>query len=64
MWSAATGPRSKKATSTGLAGSVQSKTETPPWYHDWAITSRPGIGMSEPLWATQFSWAVWATGSL
>ena len=48
----------------GPAGSVQSNTETPPWYQACAITSRPGMGMSEPLWATQFSSAVCATGQL
>src|ERR1041384_5896822 len=53
------GPRSKKAISTGWAPSVQSNTETPPWYHDCTMTSRPGIGISEPLWATQFSFTVW-----
>ena len=50
-----TGPRSKKAISFGCAASVQSKTEMPPWYHACTITSRPGIGISEPLCATQFS---------
>ncbi len=53
-----TGPRSKYAISFGFRASVQSKTETPPWYHDCTITSRPGIGMSEPLCATQFSLSV------
>src|SRR5690242_17234396 len=58
------GPRSKKAISCGCFASVQSNTEMPPWYHDCTITSRPGIGMSEPLWATQFSCAVCGAGSL
>ena len=58
------GPRSKKAISTGLAGSVKSNTEIPPWYHACTITSRPGIGISEPLCATQFSVAVCGAGSL
>src|SRR5207249_10504717 len=53
-----TGPRSKNAISFGCAGSVQSKTEMPPWYHACTITSRPGTGMSDPLCATQFSFAV------
>src|SRR6185295_1709984 len=59
-----TGPRSKKAISVGCDTSVQSNTDTPPWYHDCTITSRPGIGMSEPLCATQFSRVVWAAGIL
>src|SRR3954465_9550168 len=58
------GPRSKKAISRGCAASVQSKTEIPPLYHACAITSRPGIGISDPLWATQFSAFVWGAGSL
>src|SRR5438445_8073014 len=49
------GPRSKNAISVGCAASVQSNTEMPPWYHACTMMSRPGIGMSEPLWATQFS---------
>src|SRR4051794_31513737 len=49
------GPRSKNAISVGCDGSVQSNTEMPPWYHACTITSRPGIGISEPLCATQFS---------
>src|SRR6185436_17329296 len=53
-----TGPRSKLAISFGCDGSVQSNTEMPPWYHDCTITSRPGIGISDPLCATQFSFAV------
>src|SRR5215212_5653743 len=59
-----TGPRSKKAISLGCAASVQSNTEIPPWYHACTITSRPGMGMSEPLCATQFSAAVCGAGSL
>src|SRR6185503_8296458 len=50
-----TGPRSKNAISFGFFASVQSNTEMPPWYHDCTITSRPGIGINDPLWATQFS---------
>jgi hypothetical protein len=64
MWVESTGPRSWKAISIGCRGSVQSKTEMPPWYHDCTITSRPGIGISEPLWATQFSCGVCGAGSL
>ncbi len=52
---ASTGPRSWYAISIGRFASVQSKIETPPWYQDCTITSRPGIGISEPLCATQFS---------
>src|SRR5207237_6880239 len=52
------GPRSKNAISLGCAASVQSNTEMPPWYHDCTMTSRPGIGINEPLCATQFSRAV------
>src|SRR5450631_4093382 len=59
-----TGPRSKNAISFGCATSVQSKSEMPPWYHDWIITSRPGIGTSEPLCATQFSNFVCGAGIL
>src|ERR671929_2211631 len=58
------GPRSKNAISFGCAASVQSNTEMPPWYHACTITSRPGIGMREPLWATQFSKLVCGAGSL
>src|SRR3712207_5330903 len=58
------GPRSKKAISFGFFASVQSKTEMPPWYHACTITSRPGIGIREPLWATQFSSDVCGAGSL
>src|SRR5687768_12163034 len=58
------GPRSKKPISMGFDGSVQSKTDIPPWYQDCTITSRPGIGISDPLCATQFSWDVCTTGSL
>src|SRR5258708_4119184 len=58
------GPRSKKAISRGCAGGGQSKTEKPPPYHPPALTPRPGIGMSEPLWATQFSTFVCGAGSL
>jgi hypothetical protein len=43
------GPRSKNAISKGFTGSVQSKTEIPPWYQPWTITSRPGMGTSDPL---------------
>src|SRR5215475_1860993 len=50
-----TGPRSKNAISFGCDASVQSNTEMPPWYHACTITSRPGIGINEPLCATQFS---------
>ena len=35
--------------------SVNSQRETPPWYQDCTMTSRPLTGTSEPLWATQFS---------
>ena len=28
-------------------------------YQDWTMTSRPLTGMSEPLWATQFSLSFW-----
>src|SRR5215217_502578 len=59
-----TGPRSKKAISLGWAASVQSNTEMPPWYHACAITSRPGIGISDPLCATQFSSDVCGAGIL
>src|SRR5262245_26784567 len=41
-----TGPRSKNAISVGCLGSVQSNTESPPWYQAWIITSRPGIGLA------------------
>ena len=58
------GPRSKKAISTGLAGSVKSNTETPPWYHACTMMSRPGTGTSDPLCATQFSCSVCGAGSL
>src|SRR5437868_12120364 len=59
-----TGPRSKNAISCGCLASVQSNTEIPPWYHDCTMISRPGIGISEPLCATQFSFAVCGAGSL
>src|SRR6476646_11673495 len=59
-----TGPRSKKAISLGCAASVQSNTEMPPWYHACTITSRSGIGISEPLCATQFSSWVCGAGLL
>jgi len=58
------GPRSWKAISTGRLGSVNSKTEMPPWYHDCTMMSRPGTGMSDPLWATQFSNFVCGAGIL
>jgi hypothetical protein len=61
---ALTGPRSKNAISRGLAESVKSISEMPPWYHAWDRMSRPGTGMIEPLWATQFSCTVCGTGSL
>ena len=61
---ASTGPRSKYAISLGFAGSVQSNTDSPPWYQAWTMTSRPGIGISEPLWATQVSCAVCGAGIL
>ena len=38
--------------------------EMPPWYQDCTIRSRPGTGMMLPLWATQFSFSLWADGSL
>src|ERR1051325_3256357 len=59
-----TGPRSKKPISLGCAGSVHSNIETPPWYHDCTITSRPGVGIIEPLGATQSSCGVCTPGSL
>ncbi len=49
------GPRSNQAISLGFLALVKSKTEMPPWYHAWTIRSRPFTGISEPLWATQFS---------
>ena len=58
------GPRSKNAISFGCAASVKSNTDTPPWYQPWAMTSRPGIGISEPLCATQFSVSVCGAGIL
>src|SRR5262245_11481008 len=58
------GPRSWYAISNGFAGLVQSNTEIPPWYHPCTITSRPGIGISDPLCATQFSRAVCGAGIL
>ena len=58
------GPRSKKAISVGLAVSVKSIIETPPWYHAWTRMSRPGTGTSEALWATQFSCDVCTAGIL
>ena len=58
------GPRSKNAISNGLPASVQSNTEMPPWYQACTITSRPGIGIMEPLCATQFSSDVCGAGSL
>src|SRR3954462_14885485 len=59
-----TGPRSKNAISFGCAASVQSNTEIPPWYHACTITSRPGLGITEPLCATQFSKRVCGAGIL
>src|SRR3982751_5439606 len=61
---ASTGPQSKYAISRGCAASVQSNIEIPPWYHACTITSRPGIGISDPLCATQFSLEVCGAGSL
>src|SRR3954468_17908850 len=58
------GPRSKYAISTGCEMSVQSNTEMPPWYHPCTMTSRPGIGIREPLCATQFSDDVCVAGIL
>ena len=58
------GPRSKYAISVGWSGSVQSKTEMPPWYHPCDMMSRPGTGIREPLCATQFSFDVWGAGIL
>src|SRR5687768_5658189 len=58
------GPRSWNAISLMFFGSVQSKIEMPPWYHACTITSRSGIGINDPLWATQFSLSVCAAGSL
>ena len=58
------GPRSKKPISFGLAESVKSQTETPPWYHAWTMMSRPWTGISEPLCATQFSVSAWWRGIL
>ena len=43
---------------------MKSKTEIPPWYHAWTMMSRPGTGISEPLWATQFSVLAWVRGIL
>ena len=59
-----TGPRSKKAISIGCEASVQSNTDTPPWYQLCTMMSRPGTGTSDPLCATQFSCSVWAAGIL
>src|SRR5678816_3989277 len=59
-----TGPRSKNAISLAWAASVQSNTEMPPWYQAWTMMSRPGIGIREPLWATQFSTEVCTPGIL
>src|SRR5471032_2909559 len=39
-------------------------TSMPPWYQPCTYRSRPGTGMRPPLWATQFSSADWAAGSL
>ncbi|MFP7724523.1 hypothetical protein [Lysobacter sp. D1-1-M9] len=58
------GPRSKNAISNGLAESVKSITDSPPWYQAWMNTSRPGIGRTEPLCATQFSVTVCGDGIL
>ena len=60
----ASGPRSKYPISRGLSESVKSQNETPPWYHDCTMTSRPLTGISEPLWATQFSVSPWWRGIL
>jgi len=62
--SRSSGPRSKKAISTGLAEFLKSMIEMLPWYQAWTKMSRPGTGMIDPLWATQFSCSVCAAGSL
>ena len=58
------GPRSRYAISVGCSVSVKSKIDTPPWYQACTMMSRPGTGMIEPLWATQFSAVVCGAGSL
>ena len=48
----------------GFEESVKSQTETPPWYQAWTMMSLPLTGISEPLWATQFSVSAWWRGIL
>jgi hypothetical protein len=62
--SALIGPRSKNAISVGLAESVKSMIDSPPWYQACTRMSRPGTGTNDALWATQFSVSFCGTGNL